>query len=209
MKKIILISASILSLLTLAPINAQSDSEQVFQQAKTEIQELNFSSSEFTDFTDFNKIAKVIEIATKNIETIESSSEDEPAKLDWIKELEKEALLQIKNLLDNPVKDVETVNNTDEVSREAKNALGTAESYLNYSSFSKQGLYDQLLYEQYPEDAAQYAVDNIQTDWNENALGTAKSYLEYSSFSDAGLFDQLIYEGFTDEQAQYAIDNLD
>lgn len=95
-----------------------------------------------------------------------------------------------------------------EVSREFRNALGSAKDYLNYTSFSKQGLHDQLLYEGFPEDAAQYAVDNVVTDWNKNALQTAIDYLDYSSFSDQGLYDQLIYEGYTAEQAQYAIDNL-
>lgn len=212
MKKIFLISASILSLLTSAPINAQSDTDNIFEDTMVELQELNFSN---TEITDFNKIASVIELIKENIKAIESSDEDEQDKINWIKELEMEAILKIKNLLDNKEEvqdetaEAETVTNTEDVSREAKNALGTAESYLSFSSFSKQGLYDQLLYEKYPEEAAQYAVDNIQTDWNENALGTAKSYLDFTSFSDAGLYDQLLYEGYTDEQAQYAIDNLD
>lgn len=95
-----------------------------------------------------------------------------------------------------------------DVSREFKNALDTAEDYLNYSSFSKQGLYDQLLYEGFPEDAAQYAIDSVVTDWNRNALQTAVDYLDYSSFSYPGLYDQLVYEGYTAEQAQYALDNV-
>ncbi|MFW3538033.1 Ltp family lipoprotein [Vagococcus fluvialis] len=92
--------------------------------------------------------------------------------------------------------------------REHRNALKTAKDYLNYSSFSKTGLYEQLLFEEYPAEAAQFAIDNIEVDWNSEALKTAKSYLDYSSFSDSGLYDQLLFEGFTNEQAQYAIDNL-
>ncbi|WP_106449688.1 Ltp family lipoprotein [Trichococcus alkaliphilus] len=95
-----------------------------------------------------------------------------------------------------------------EVSREFRNALGSANDYLNFTSFSKSGLYDQLIYEGFPEDAVQYAVDNVVTDWNANALQTAIDYLDFSSFSDQGLYDQLIYEGYSAEQAQYAIDNL-
>lgn len=93
-------------------------------------------------------------------------------------------------------------------SRESRNALKTAEDYLDYSGFSKSGLYDQLIFEEYPPEAAQFAIDNISTDWNENALRTAKAYLEFSSFSDQGLYDQLLFEGYTAEQAQYAVDNL-
>lgn len=92
--------------------------------------------------------------------------------------------------------------------REYANAKQSAIDYLNYTSFSKEGLYDQLIYEQYPDDAARYAVDNIDVDWKSQAFATAQDYLDYSSFSDSGLYDQLIYEKFTPEEAQYAIDNL-
>lgn len=94
------------------------------------------------------------------------------------------------------------------VSREFQNALSSANNYLDYSSFSKEGLKEQLIFEQFPEDAAQYAIDNVKVDWNEQALKTAKSYLDYSSFSNADLQDQLVYDKFTPEQAQYAINNL-
>lgn len=96
-----------------------------------------------------------------------------------------------------------------EPTREQKNALDSANSYLNFTHFSRSGLYDQLEYEGYPHDAIEYALNNIIVDWNQQALGTANDYLDYTSFSNSGLYDQLIYEGFTAEQAQYAIDNLD
>lgn len=100
-----------------------------------------------------------------------------------------------------------------EVPREYKNALRSAEQYLNFSSFSYAGLYDQLTSEyadSYPAEAAQYAVDNVEVDWNEEAVEAARTYQEFSSFSDSGLYDQLTSEyadKFTPEQAQYAIDN--
>ncbi|MBT2731722.1 Ltp family lipoprotein [Carnobacterium sp. ISL-102] len=94
------------------------------------------------------------------------------------------------------------------VPREHENALSNAYDYLDYTSFSKSGLYDQLVYEGYPADAVQYAIENVKADWNANALQAAIDYLDYSSFSDQGLYDQLIYEEYTSEQAQYAIDNL-
>lgn len=79
---------------------------------------------------------------------------------------------------------------------------------MGYTSFSKQGLYDQLLFEGHPESDAQYAVDNVSADWNQNALETAINYLDFTSFSDQGLYDQLLFEGYTSNQAQYAIDHL-
>lgn len=93
-------------------------------------------------------------------------------------------------------------------SREQINALSKAEDYLSMTAFSKSGLYDQLIFEQFPADAAQFAVDNIVTDWNKQALKKAEDYLKMSSFSDGSLHDQLIFEGFTEEQVQYAMNNL-
>ena len=74
---------------------------------------------------------------------------------------------------------------------------------MDYTSFSRQGLIDQLLFENYSPEAAQYAVDAVDTDWNEQAAEKAQEYLDYTSFSRQGLVDQLIFEGFTPEQAEY------
>lgn len=101
-----------------------------------------------------------------------------------------------------------------DVPRQHTNALKEARSYLEFSSFSYAGLYDQLTSEyggKYPAEAAQYAVDNLEVDWNAEALGSAENYLEFSAFSYEGLYDQLTSEyggKFTPEQAQYAMDNL-
>ena len=88
-----------------------------------------------------------------------------------------------------------------------KNARKSAESYLRYSSFSREGLIDQLEYEKYSHEDAVYAVDKLEVDWNEQALKSAESYLNYSSFSYEGLVDQLEYEGFTSSEAKYGADN--
>ncbi|WP_312541171.1 Ltp family lipoprotein [Enterococcus sp.] len=40
-------------------------------------------------------------------------------------------------------------------------AHAKALDYLDYSSFSDSGLYDQLIYEQFTADEAQYAIDNL------------------------------------------------
>ena len=94
------------------------------------------------------------------------------------------------------------------IPREYKDALSKGEDYLSYTAFSKLGLKEQLLYEGYPDTAAQYAIDNIKTDWNIQALKKAQDYLSYDSFSDAGLREQLIYEQFTSTEADYAIANI-
>ena len=98
--------------------------------------------------------------------------------------------------------------------REYTNALKKAESYLKFSAFSYNGLYDQLTSEYgsgFSPEAAQYAVDNVEVDWNEQAVKKAESYLESSAFSKQGLYDQLTSEygsGFTPEQAQHAVDTV-
>lgn len=92
-----------------------------------------------------------------------------------------------------------------EASLEEQNALQTAKDYLDFTSFSRQGLIEQLEYEGYSTEASTYAADNCGADWNEQAAKTAQNYLDYSSFSRQGLLDQLIYEGFTQEQAEYGL----
>lgn len=112
-----------------------------------------------------------------------------------------------------PAEEEASTPQSDDVPREYKNALRSAEQYLDFSSFSYAGLYDQLTSEyadNYPAEAAQYAVDNVEVDWNEEAVEAARQYQEFSAFSDAGLYDQLTSpyaDQFTPEQAQYAIDN--
>ena len=79
---------------------------------------------------------------------------------------------------------------------------------------SKQGLYDQLTSEygeKFSPEAAQYAIDNIQADWNANALEKAKSYQEEMAMSAEAIREQLVSEygeKFTQEEADYAIANL-
>ena len=85
------------------------------------------------------------------------------------------------------------------------NAVKKAESYLEYSGFSRSGLIDQLEFEDYSAAEATYAVDHVGVDWNAEAIEKAQSYLEYSSFSKSGLIDQLEFEGFTPAQAAYGV----
>lgn len=88
-----------------------------------------------------------------------------------------------------------------------KNALKEAKSYLEYSSFSYEGLIDQLEYEGYSHAEAVYGADNCGADWYEQVLLEAESYLDYSAFSYEGLIDQLEHEGFTNKEATYGADN--
>ena len=102
----------------------------------------------------------------------------------------------------------------DNVPSEYKSALKKAKSYSSTMNMSKAGIYEQLTSEygeKFTVEAAQYAIDNLEVDWNENALKKAESYSKTMDMSKAGVYDQLISEygeKFTEEEAQYAIDNL-
>lgn len=86
-----------------------------------------------------------------------------------------------------------------------RNAVGTAQDYLDYSGFSRSGLIGQLEYEGFsPEDAA-FGADTAGADWNAEAAESAQSYLDYSSFSRPGLYDQLAYEGFSHDEIEFGL----
>lgn len=103
----------------------------------------------------------------------------------------------------------------EKVPAEYKSALKKAKIYSDTMHMSKAGLYAQLTSEygeKFSQEAAQYAIDNVQADWNKNALKKAQSYQETMSMSPSAIYDQLISEygeKFTAEEAQYAIDNLE
>jgi endonuclease YncB( thermonuclease family) len=107
-----------------------------------------------------------------------------------------------------PVQQEPTTTAEAAVPAEYHNALRTAEDYLDYTAFSESGLIDQLEYEQYSTEAAQWAVENVDVDWNEQAALSAAQYLDYTAFSEGGLRDQLEYEGFTPEQIDFAISEM-
>jgi hypothetical protein len=86
-----------------------------------------------------------------------------------------------------------------------KNARESAESYLRFAAFSREGLIDQLEFEEYSTEDAEYAVDILDVDWKEQAAKSAENYLEFTAFSREGLIDQLLFEGFTQEEAEYGV----
>jgi uncharacterized protein YjgD (DUF1641 family) len=97
---------------------------------------------------------------------------------------------------------------------EYKSALKKADAYANTMNMSKAGLLDQLMSEygeNFTEEAAQYAIDNVKADWNANALAKAKSYQDSMAMSPANIREQLMSEygeQFTSDEANYAIQQL-
>ena len=102
----------------------------------------------------------------------------------------------------------------DSVPAEYKSALKKAQLYSDTMYMSKEGLYDQLTSqygEQFSKEAAEYAVENVNADFNENALRKAKLYQNDMAMSPAAIHDQLTSaygEKFTQEEADYAIAHL-
>lgn len=79
---------------------------------------------------------------------------------------------------------------------------------------SKEGIREQLSSEngeKFSQQAAQYAVDNLQADYNANALAKAREYQETMHMSPAAIQEQLTSqygEKFTQEEAAYAVQHL-
>ena len=100
----------------------------------------------------------------------------------------------------------------DSVPADFQSALRKAERYSESSHMSQNGIYNQLTseIEGFTAEQAQYAVDNVDADWNANALEKAKGYQDTMDMSPEGIRNQLTseIEGFTAEQADYAIANL-
>lgn len=89
--------------------------------------------------------------------------------------------------------------------RSQSNARRKAQSYLDFSAFSRTGLIKQLEFEGFSNADAIYGVDSLGVNWNEQAAKKAEDYLSFMSFSRSGLYDQLIFEGFTPAQATYGV----
>jgi hypothetical protein len=101
-----------------------------------------------------------------------------------------------------------------EMTSSQENAVASAEDYLDYSGFSKQGLIGQLssdVADGYSVADATFAANHVDVDWNQEAVEAAQSYLDYSSFSRDGLIDQLTSQAadkFTLAQATHAVDQV-
>ena len=90
-----------------------------------------------------------------------------------------------------------------------RNAVRSANSYLQLSGFSRLGLIEQLSSEfgdGYDVGDATVAVDSLSIDWNTQAARSAAAYLAMSGFSCRGLNAQLSSDAgdkYTVEQATY------
>ncbi|WP_316666158.1 Ltp family lipoprotein, partial [Staphylococcus pseudintermedius] len=174
-------------------------------------------SKESNNSKDLKEELKIVKAENKdlksNIEEIENKNQNKTEKTTEEKTTEEPSTEEATT------EEVETEEkeskSEDNPSREYKNALNSAKNYQEILPMSKAGLFDQLTSsagDNYPEDAAQYAIDNLKADYKENALKAAENYQDIMPMSDSELFDQLTSDAgdkYTHEEAQYAIDNLD
>ena len=86
-----------------------------------------------------------------------------------------------------------------------KNARQSAESYLNFKAFSREGLIEQLEFEDYSTEDATYGVDALDANWREQAAKSAEAYLDFKAFSKQGLIDQLMFEGYSKAEAEFGV----
>lgn len=90
-----------------------------------------------------------------------------------------------------------------------KNAVRVAQSYLNISAFSRDGLIEQLSSQAgngFNINDATKAVDSLNVDWNQEAVKSAQQYLKMMGFSCSGLVQQLSSRAgakFTEKQATF------
>jgi hypothetical protein len=98
------------------------------------------------------------------------------------------------------------------VPQEYLNALNKAGIYC-WMWFSKWRIFDQLTstVEWFTEDSTNYAIENLECDYQANALKTAENYFKQMNMSKDWIKNQLTsnIEKFTEEEAQFAIDNLE
>lgn len=96
-----------------------------------------------------------------------------------------------------------------EITNQQRNAVRSAERYLQFHFFSREGLIEQLsspFGDDYDRADAVAAVNSMSVDWNAQAVRAAENYLSLMGFSCRGLIEQLsssFGEGFTQEQARY------
>ena len=101
------------------------------------------------------------------------------------------------------------------VPAEHEAALATATTYARDMHMSRAAVREQLVSEwgeQFPEDAADYAMQRVEADWQGNALVKARLYRDDMHMSTAAIRDQLVAEygeQFTKAEADWAMANLE
>lgn len=87
-------------------------------------------------------------------------------------------------------------------------AADSAQGYLDMGAFSKKSLTKQLEFEGHEKPAIDYALANVNVDWDAEAVESVGNYQDLDAgMSVAELKNQLEFEGFTASQVEHAIAN--
>lgn len=91
---------------------------------------------------------------------------------------------------------------------EFNQALDKAQSYVDLMAFSQADLRAQLEYHEFSHEAIEFALENVDVDYQAECIEKAESYLGLTSFSEADLREQLEYHEFNEEHINVAIDEV-
>ena len=116
-----------------------------------------------------------------------------------------EDLAEEESVSNTPEEQPEIVEEVPDVPFEFEQALDKAQNYVDFTSFSEADLRGQLEYHEFSPEAIQFALDNVNVDYQAECIEKAKSYLEFASFSEADLREQLEYHKFSEEHISVAI----
>lgn len=88
-------------------------------------------------------------------------------------------------------------------------AFKQAKYYLAADAYSKKGLIEKLIGDEFAKEEAEYGVTETKTNWEEQAMKMAEDYLAYSLLqSKEGLLSYLQDAGFSKEETDYAANLL-
>ena len=116
-----------------------------------------------------------------------------------------EDLAEEESVSNTPEEQPEIVEEVPDVPFEFEQALDKAQNYVDFTSFSEADLRRQLEYHEFSPEAIQFALDNVNVDYQAECIEKAKNYLEFTSFSEADLREQLEYHKFSEEHISVAI----
>ena len=91
---------------------------------------------------------------------------------------------------------------------EFNQALDKAQSYVDLMAFSQADLRAQLEYHEFSYEAIEFALENVDVDYQAECIEKAESYLGLTSFSEADLREQLEYHKFNEEHINVAIEEI-
>ncbi len=176
-------------------------------------------SSAVSEITDNRSQMELADITVEGLDQVDFSTEGE-YKINFIAsdEADNEAVVPYTISVELSEEQIAAAKEEEEAAKEAEEAatkanrenekaLKSANNYIKIMAFSEEGLRGQLEFEGFDSEQIDYAIENLEVDWNEEAVQSATSYSDTLSMSSAAIYDQLIFEGFTAEQAQYGIDN--